>query len=95
MCRIRGTAAGHPHSCPQQNNDDWEPFIAQTEESECHYTNAATEQQQEPEGEPMTPIDPGLVEGYMPLTVEQMEVAAYQEDIARIYDHYTQHKRDH
>ena len=88
LCRSHGQAAGHHHSCPYQDDDDWEQFISYPEDTEFQEASPPANPQAEPESEPLTPIDPTIFEGYTPRTVEQIGVEAYKEDIARMYDHY-------
>ena len=94
LCRSRSRAAGHHHSCPYQDDYDWEHFISYPKDTEFQEASPPADPQEEPESEPLTPIDPAIFDGYTPLTDEQIGVEAYKEDIARMYEHYKQHKRD-
>ena len=95
LCRSRSQAAGHHHSCPYQEDDDREQFISYHEDTEFQEASPPANPQAQAESEPLAPIDPAIFEGYTPLKVEQIGVEAYKEDIARMYDHYKQHKGDH
>ena len=50
---------------------------------------------QDPESAPLHTIDLAIFEVYTPLTVEQMGLGVYKEDIHRMHEHYKKHKRDH
>ena len=95
LCRSHGKAAGHHHSCPYQDDDDWEQFLSDPEDTEFQEALPPANPSEEPEGEPLTPIDTAIFEGHTALTVKQIGVEAYKADIARMYAHYKQHKRDH
>ena len=82
------------HTCPFQVDNDWEQFVSYSEDTEDQEITTLTETQ-DPEIVPLTPIDSAIFETYKPLTVGQIEVEAYKEDMARMYEHYKQHKRDH
>ena len=94
LCRSRGKAGGHHHTCPNQDDEDWEQFVTYSEDTKLQEITAPAEPL-EPHSAPLTPIDPAIFEGYTPLTVEQIGVEAYQEDIVRMSEHYKKHKRDH
>ena len=91
LCRNRGTAAAHHHTCSYQDDDDWEQFVSNPEDIEVQEITAPTEPQH-PEGVPLIAINSAIFEGYTSLTVKQIGVEVYKEDIARMYEHYKQHK---
>ena len=84
LCRRRGKAAGHQHTCPYQDDDDWEQFVSDPEHNEFQEISLPTEPQ-EPDNASLTRIDPAIFERYTPLSVEQIGLEAYKEDIVRMY----------
>ena len=94
LCRSYGTTAGHYHTCPYHDEDDGQQFVSYPGDTEFQEIILPTEPQ-EPDSAPLTPIDSAIFEGYTPLTVEPIGVEGYKEDIARMYEHYKQHKRNH
>ena len=82
LCRSHGKAAGHHHTCPNQDDDDWEQFVSYSEDTELQEITPPTEPP-EPDRAPITAVDPAIFEGYTPLTVQQIGVEAYKEPSPR------------
>ena len=87
LYRSRGKATGHHHTCPYQDDDDWEQFVSYPEDTASQQIISPTEQQ-DSGTTPLTPINSAIFEGYIPLTVDQMGVEAYQENMDRLYEYY-------
>ena len=87
VCGTRGMAGSHHHTCPCYDDNYCPQFVSYTEATELQKIRLPTEALYSGSA-PLTPIDPAIFEWYTPLTVEQIRVEAYKEDIASIYEHY-------
>ena len=94
LCRSRGKAVGHHYTCPSQDDDDWEQVVSYPENTEFQEITPPTGPQ-EADSAALTPINPTIFKRYTPLTVVQIEVEAFKEDIDRMFEQYKYHKRDH
>ena len=94
LCRSRGKAVGPHHTCLYQGDADCEHFVSYAEYNEFLKIIPPTEPQ-DTQSASLIPIDPAIIEGYTPVTVEHIRVEAYKADIVRMYQHYKQHQRDH
>ena len=94
MCRSREKGAGHHHTYPCQDEDDWQQCVSYLEDIDFQEITPPTKQE-ELDSASLTPIDSAIFEVYTPLPVEQIGVEAYKENIVRMYVDYKQHKRDH
>ena len=73
LCRSRGKATGHHHTCPYPDDDYWEQFVSHFEDTQFTGITPPSEPQ-EPDSTPLTPIDTTIFEAYTPLTVVQIGV---------------------
>ena len=90
LCRSRDKAACNHHSCPYQDDDDWQQFVAYPDDIEFQQAAPTTDTQAEPVSPPITRIDSAIFEGYKLLTVAHIGVYASRADIKKMYDHNKQ-----